>query len=92
MSQNVSCYVLCAGLFGYVRILYIPVLEEIKSYWIDFENTKMQKDRAITYRAQVKQQHACSLQVDVEKGHRQALNQADKYLAKTTLGKVSTLL
>ena len=41
----------------------------------------MQKDRAITYRAQVKQQHACSLQVDVEKGHRQALNQADKYLA-----------
>ena len=78
MSHAMSCI----WLFGYIRILYIPVLKEIKSCWIDFENTKMQKDRAITYRAQVKQQHACSLQVDVEKGHRQALNQADKYLAK----------
>ena len=51
MSHAMSC----TWLFGYVRILYIPVLEEIKSCWIDFENTKMQKDRAITYRAQVKQ-------------------------------------
>ena len=69
--------------------MYVPALEEIESCWIGFENTKMQKDIAITLG--LKQQHACSLQVDVEKGHKQALNQADKYLAIPHWAKVKFL-
>ena len=87
-----KCLMLCLvymTFWVFKNFVHSSACEEIKSCWIDFENTKMQKDRAITWG--LKQRLACSLQVDVEKGHRQALNQADKYLAIPHWAKVVSI-